>query len=151
MKLSKRLKAICDLIPENSDVIDIGTDHGYVPIYLTKIKKCKCTATDISEKSLLKAKNNAEKAKTKIEFICTDGLNNLKLKDEIIIISGMGTKTILKILNKNINNDLVISTNNDIEALIDYLAFLNYQLKCQLKVIEHKKYEVIYFTKNNRL
>ena len=29
MKLSKRLKAITDLIKENSHIIDVGADHAF--------------------------------------------------------------------------------------------------------------------------
>ena len=32
--LSLRLKTIADLVSKNSNVIDIGTDHAYLPIYL---------------------------------------------------------------------------------------------------------------------
>ena len=145
MKLNKRLKTICDMIPVESEIIDVGTDHGYVPIYLNKFKNCHCLATDISEFSLSKARNNALKTQANIDFLCTDGLNNINLKKQIIIISGMGTKTILDILNKNITNDLVISTNNDVNYLIEELIRKGYIVKENKKIIEHKTYEIIYF------
>ena len=59
--LSKRLQAICDFVTPNSKVVDIGADHGLVDIYLTKNKNCQCLATDISAKSLEKAKENIKK------------------------------------------------------------------------------------------
>lgn len=34
MILSERLKTIADFVPANSIVGDIGTDHGYLPVYL---------------------------------------------------------------------------------------------------------------------
>ena len=48
-----RLKKICDLVDENSIVADIGTDHGIIPIELSKnnISK-KIIASDISKNSL---------------------------------------------------------------------------------------------------
>ena len=36
MDLSIRLKAIVSMIEKCDSVIDVGTDHGYVPIYLVK-------------------------------------------------------------------------------------------------------------------
>ena len=33
---SLRLKKICNLVDENSIVADIGTDHGIIPIELSK-------------------------------------------------------------------------------------------------------------------
>ena len=38
MELSKRLYAVASLVTEGASVADIGTDHGYVPIYLMKNK-----------------------------------------------------------------------------------------------------------------
>ena len=34
MELSKRLQAVADLVSEGQIVADVGTDHGYIPIYL---------------------------------------------------------------------------------------------------------------------
>jgi len=55
MMLSERLKTIADFVPLNSIVGDIGTDHGYLPVYLIEkgISK-KVIASDISQKSLEK-------------------------------------------------------------------------------------------------
>ena len=34
IKLSPRLEAISSLVPTNSNVIDVGCDHGYFSIYV---------------------------------------------------------------------------------------------------------------------
>ena len=36
MNLSYRLRTVASFVPEGSVVADIGTDHGYIPIYLCK-------------------------------------------------------------------------------------------------------------------
>ena len=58
MKLSNRLQAIADFVPKNTIVGDIGTDHGYIPVYLieNQISK-KVIATDISQNSLNKIRD----------------------------------------------------------------------------------------------
>lgn len=36
MKLSHRLETIASFVRRGSIIADIGTDHGYIPIYLVK-------------------------------------------------------------------------------------------------------------------
>ena len=38
MELSKRLYAVAALVTEGASVADVGTDHGYIPIYLIQEK-----------------------------------------------------------------------------------------------------------------
>ena len=41
LRLSERLRLVASFVPEGSRIADIGTDHGYVPIYLAEIGKIK--------------------------------------------------------------------------------------------------------------
>lgn len=145
MKLSKRLKAICDFVPRDSKIIDIGADHALVDIYLTKEKNCNCLATDISEKCIEKAKENIKKYNVNVKTKVTDGLNGIKVNDEIILISGMGTHNILKILNKNIKNDLIISSHNDIPLLHKKLQKKGYRIKNETIIFDKHFYVITYY------
>ncbi len=59
MKLSNRLQYIADEIRWGETMADIGTDHGFLPLYLLNICKCpKVIMTDISRGSLKKAEEN---------------------------------------------------------------------------------------------
>ena len=50
MELSKRLKRIAEHVDKCESVADIGTDHGYIPIYLVKEGRCKkAIASDINK------------------------------------------------------------------------------------------------------
>ena len=147
MKISKRLKAISDLIKENSKVIDVGADHAFLDIYLNLYKNCQCLAIDKSKYSTISACNNAKKYKANIKTITNDGLTNIKLTDEIIVISGMGTKTIKKILNFNIQNDLILSSHTNIEELKEFLKEKNYNIEKELIINDKKTYNIIYAKK----
>ena len=73
--LSRRLLAIANLVKPNACVLDVGTDHAYLPIYLKETKICKkVIASDISESALKGAKRNIEKLGTPdIELVLSDG------------------------------------------------------------------------------
>ena len=62
-KISLRLENICDMVPKTSKkILDVGTDHGYVPIHLVKNKRViSAIAADISGSSLQKAKDEIKK------------------------------------------------------------------------------------------
>lgn len=144
MKLSKRLKAISDLINPNSNIIDVGSDHAFLDIYLNKYKNCNCLAIDKSKYCTITALNNANKYEANIKAITNDGLNGIKLNDEIIVISGMGTKNIIKILNFEINNDLILSSHTNIEDLKSFLNEKNYYIHKEVIITDGKTYNIIY-------
>ena len=93
--LSKRLKAIASLIPENDNIIDIGCDHGYLGIYAIKEKLVKSIIlTDIKESALSMARKNVKNSNLDIPLIVSDGLNNINSSDiNTVVVSGMGTST----------------------------------------------------------
>ncbi|MBE6144253.1 MAG: SAM-dependent methyltransferase [Firmicutes bacterium] len=146
-KLSLRLKAIADLIDDNTKVIDVGCDHAFLDIYLVQKKNCKCLATDVSKTCILKALENIKKAQLedKIETAVTDGLQNVDYKKyDYVVISGMGFQTIQKILMDNYPNKLIIQSNNNIEELKMFL-FQKYKLVNEQVVFENGIYYVVLY------
>ena len=77
----------------------------------------------------------------KIETKLTNGLTDLNIKDkDNIVISGMGTYTILEILKTNIlSNTLIISSNNNIEILRREVIDLGYYIDSEIFVIDKGK------------
>lgn len=152
INLSKRLKTVAELIEENSKVIDVGCDHGLLDIYLVQNKNCSCLATDISATCLEKAKYNIKinNLEDKIETKVTNGLEGIEYRDyDYIVITGMGAKTIMKILENKIPSKLIIQSNNNIEEL---KRFLNkrYKLLDELVVYENGIYYVILYLEKGK-
>lgn len=58
LRLSERLKLVASFVPEGSRIADIGTDHGYVPIYLAEIGKLKVLWLWMCEKVLWQGQMN---------------------------------------------------------------------------------------------
>lgn len=152
MNLSKRLEAVATLVDMDARVIDVGCDHAYLDIYLTLNNNNKCIATDINKNALEIAKNNIKKYNliNKIETKLTNGLIDIDVKeDDNIVICGMGTHTILEILNTNkLSNTLIISSNNNIDILRREVIKLGYYIDSEIFLIDKgKPYIIIKFIK----
>ena len=155
MNISKRLKTIADLV-DTKRVIDVGCDHGYLDIYLTLYKNCSCIASDISSNAMKSCIENISKynLNDKIQTIITDGINNIKIKKEdTIVISGMGTNTIIDILNnKELSDTIIISSNNHLEELRRYMVSIGYYIDNEVYVLEDDiHYVIIKFIKGNKV
>ena len=99
--LSLRLSTIASLVPKGAFVCDVGTDHGFLPIFLTESEKARgVIATDINEKPLKKAEENLKKWGAEgITLRLCDGLSGVKKGDaDTVIIAGMGGELIATIL-----------------------------------------------------
>ena len=102
--MNKRLSALYDKIPPGVGVIDVGTDHGYLPAALAASGyPGRILATDIRTEPLQAARKTAARAgvSERIEFLLCDGLA-LCPPDAVdtIVIAGMGGDTIVKILDE---------------------------------------------------
>ncbi len=120
MKLSRRLQTIIDMIPEGVRVIDVGCDHAFLDIYLTLKGTNRCIASDINENVLKKTKEMIESYQLldKIQIVRSDGLKEIEVKqDDFVVIAGMGTSTILRILSEKEIAQVIIQSNNDLEEL----------------------------------
>ncbi len=102
--MKKRLECIAAKIPDGTGVIDVGTDHGYLPAALAERGyRGNLLASDIGEAPLQTAREHAKEAgvENKIRFLCCDGLE-LCPPDAVdcIVIAGMGGDTICGILDR---------------------------------------------------
>lgn len=96
MALTERLSAIANMIKKGETMADIGTDHGFLPIYLVKEGVCpKVIMTDISPMSLRKSEENAEAAglssAEEVEARLGDGLSPLEDGEvDAVVMAGIG-------------------------------------------------------------
>lgn len=159
MILSDRLIKIAGFVKEDTSVLDIGTDHGYIPIYLIEnnISK-KIIASDISKNSLNKT-IELVKSKGLERYISSrlgDGLQVISPKEvQGVIMAGMGGILIQNILEKD----------KEITDSIDYFIFQpmiaskelrKYLVENNFKIVDEelaregdKFYEIIYAKRGN--
>ena len=103
IKLSKRLNKIAELVDFGASVIDVGTDHGYVPNFLCENKiSSDIIATDISKNSLQKSIDLTKELGNEkyIRNILANGI--VDEKRDNIIIAGLGGIQIAEIINNSI-------------------------------------------------
>ena len=102
MELSIRLKTVAEAVTKGNRVADVGTDHGYVPIYLVKNDLSPAgIAMDVNKGPLEKAQEHIreEKLGGKIATRLGNGLAPLEPGEtDTVIIAGMGGDLICKIL-----------------------------------------------------
>ncbi len=125
----KRIASILSLVPKTETIAEIGADHGRISAALIDEDRCKkVLVSDISAASLEKAKRLFEHMGIlhRAEFRVADGFKGMQEKPGAVIIAGMGTNEIIKILLDAGNrcNDcmMILQSSTDIPQL---RAFLN--------------------------
>src|SRR5699024_3112686 len=148
---------IINFVPRNSMVVDIGTDHGYIPVYLTKNNISKLAiASDISSKSLEKTIDYIKKEDLTDYIIprMGDGLAIIKPYEvDTAIIAGMGGILIRDILerDKEITDSItsfILQPMSASKELRKYLIKNGFKIVDEELVKEGRRfYEIIYAQK----
>ena len=101
---SARLLSALPYLAKGGAVIDVGTDHAYLPIYLVAEGiSSRALACDINKGPIESAERNIAAAGLgdKIDTLCTDGLHGAEgYKPDNVLIFGMGGELILRILSE---------------------------------------------------
>ncbi len=101
IKLSPRLAAAAALAGRGGSVVDVGTDHGYLPVYFALNGLfAHIAASDIRPGPLDSARRSAREygVGDKIAFYLSDGLKNVPGTFETVVVAGMGGETMAGIL-----------------------------------------------------
>ncbi len=101
IRLSPRLSAAARLAGTGESVIDVGTDHGYLPVYFIQSGAfSRVAASDINAGPLWSARCSARErgVEEKIEYYLSDGLRDVSGEFEAVVIAGMGGETMADIL-----------------------------------------------------
>ena len=102
--MNKRLELIASILPHGRGFADVGTDHGYLPVYMAQHGYSgKIIASDINEGPLSTAVASARQAgvEDRICFRLCDGLDGCGSEElDTVVIAGMGGDTICGILDR---------------------------------------------------
>lgn len=152
MVLSKRLTTIASFVEPGSRVADVGTDHGYVPIYLVKKEiAASAIAMDVRTGPLSRAAEHVKEygLEDRIELRLSNGLDALCPGEaDTVIISGMGGPLIVEILTRGSAvaaeaPRLVLSPQSDIPGVRVFLRENGYRIDREAFIRDQGKYYTI--------
>ena len=151
MELSSRLKIIASFVSEGMCVADIGTDHGYIPIYLTSEGMTdKAYAMDVNRGPLERASENIRKEglNGRIRCILSDGMEKLPMDADSAVIAGMGGDLMEQILMRGEDrlfrlSELVLSPQSHWEKVRRFLHSHGFAIEKEALIKEDGKYYIV--------
>jgi tRNA (adenine22-N1)-methyltransferase len=130
LHLTPRLLTVASIIRPSARVLDIGTDHARLPVYLMERGLCaSVTASDISEGPLKRAARTIKthRLEDKIPLLLCDGAEGLNPDDyDTAVITGMGGDTIISIVKKSpwlLKKRLIMQPQTRVKNFEDLLGF----------------------------
>lgn len=155
MELSKRLQAVADLLCAGNLIegecvlADVGTDHGYIPIYLVQQGKCKkAYAMDVNIGPLARAKAHIAdyQLQDRIETRLSDGVSGLRVGEcDAVIVAGMGGALTVKIMTEGEDvfrslKTFVLQPQSELLKVRRFLLENGYRIVAEDMVLEDGKF-----------
>ena len=146
---SARLCSALPYLKKGGAVIDVGTDHAYLPIYLVgQHISSRALACDINRGPIESAERNIAAAhlSKKIATLCTDGLHGAEeFGADDVLIFGMGGELIMRILSeapwvKNASIGLVLQPMTRAHVLRAWLLENGFEIVGEAITHEDKRY-----------
>lgn len=100
LRLQPRLQCLADHVPLGAMLSDVGTDHGYLPVYLLQHGKIShAIASDINAAPLEHARMTAEAYGVSLDLRLCAGLDGIAPEEtDTVVMAGMGSETMITIL-----------------------------------------------------
>ena len=159
IKLSQRLQAIANFVPQGAKVADIGTDHGFLPCYLAQSGQAEqVIACDVNAQPLSLAQKNitdytvADRVSTRLG----NGLAVLKPGEvDTVTIAGMGGALMIDILDASPNvvdrlKRIILQPNVGAEAVRVWAEKNRWQIVAEDLVRENDIFSVIIVLEQGR-
>lgn len=147
MTLGERLDCVYNLVDDGCRFLDIGTDHGYLPVkLLLNGKVSKAAAADLREKPLANARRTAEKFGVDMEFFLSDGFDSVMFDYDTAAICGMGGITVIDILSRadiSVGKKLVLQPMRNEDSLRRYLWNNGFRIERESFAVEREKPYVV--------
>ena len=152
MELSRRLMTVAGGVTKGNRLADIGTDHGYIPIYLVQEGVCpSAIAMDVNQGPLDRADAHIREygLSDKIGTRLSNGLEKLDPSEaDSIVIAGMGGALMTDILTRGIHvvnagKEFILQPQSEIFKVRHFLHDNGYAIVKEQIVKEEGKYYFI--------
>jgi tRNA (adenine22-N1)-methyltransferase len=150
MELSKRLGTIAHMVSKGNRLVDIGTDHGYIPIYLLgKGNIPSALAMDVGKGPLLRAEEHIKAYCFEDKAVCrlSNGFAQYqKGEADTAVIAGMGGDLMSRILEagkEKLPEELILQPQSEWFKVRRFLVENGYQIIEEDMLIEDGKYYVV--------
>ncbi|MBN2876828.1 MAG: SAM-dependent methyltransferase [Bacilli bacterium] len=149
--LNLRLRHIAKLVEPCEVLIDIGSDHGFLPLHLLQESIIKhAVICDINALPLQSAIKNARKIKLEehCTFVQSNGLQAYQGQVNSAVIAGMGFETITQIIKQDLErfksiDQIILQSNTHIEKLRAFLMDNKFKIVDEELVKDRKHFYVI--------
>ncbi len=151
-RISDRLAYVASLVRKGNIVADIGTDHGYLPIYLIKQNITQhVIGMDLRKGPLQKATDNIRgfHVQNEVTLRLSDGLEQLAPQEaDTVTICGMGGKLIQSILLRGrdkltAQTQLLLSPQSELEEFRRFLQEYGIEIRHEHMLSEDGQFYVI--------
>lgn len=149
MQLSLRLSAVADMVTEGNRLVDVGCDHGYLPVYLYQNKKIpKAIAMDVRTGPLSRAQEHIAQYGLEgyIQTRLSDGLAMLKEGEgDTLVIAGMGGPLMERILTdgekvRESFSEMILQPQSDIPHFRRFIGQIGWQIVEEELILEDGKF-----------
>ncbi|HFU4202510.1 TPA: tRNA (adenine(22)-N(1))-methyltransferase TrmK [Streptococcus suis] len=153
-KLSQRLETVASFVPQGARLVDVGSDHAYLPLFLVEKDWINfAIAGEVVQGPYQSALQNVAQAgqTDKISVRLANGLAAVDLSDQVtaVTIAGMGGRLIAEILEAGKDKlqtveRLILQPNNREDDVRRWLVAHDFQLVAE-KILEEndKIYEIL--------
>ena len=158
IKISQRLQMIAGLVTEGGRLADVGTDHGYIPIWMKQNGRiASAIAMDVNQGPLDSAKEHIHACQLDayIETRMSDGLDALGKEDaDTVVIAGMGGALTIRILQRGLEKfgrradgswdwsvrELILQPQSEIDEVRRFLREQGFRIVDEDMLVEDGKY-----------
>ena len=149
VQLSERLTAIAEMVTEGNRLVDVGCDHGYLPVYLMLQHKIPgAIATDVGKGPLARAQEHIAQyhMEAYIETRLCNGLSEIRSDEgDTLVIAGMGGPLMERILSEGRYalpgfQELILQPQSDIPHFRRFVMQNGYQIIQEEMILEDGKF-----------